>query len=120
MTREEARACFDAAVDDELSADERARFEAALAREPELRAEYERHRATIEAARRLFEDPGAVDLLDGVQRKLRARSGGRFYRDRFAGRRGLRGGVGLLVGISGVVVLLVLAWLAYVRGLLGS
>ncbi|MEM1418918.1 MAG: hypothetical protein AAGH15_28755, partial [Myxococcota bacterium] len=61
----------------------RARFDAALAADAELLEEF----ATFEA---IFGAPleapvaDAPDLLPAVQKKLRERSRGRFYRDRFA------------------------------------
>jgi len=117
MNDDELRARFDDAIDDALSADERRAFEAALATRPALRAEYERHREVLEATRALGNAPAPVDLLGEVQRKLRARSGGRFYRDRFAEQRGRRGGMGVMLLLSALVVLLVLAWFAYASGL---
>ena len=115
MNSEQARAHFDAAVDDELSADERAAFEAALARDAALRDEFASYRALLEATRALGRDVPQVDLLAGVQHKLRARSGGRFYRDRFAARRGLH--VGWMLGACAALVVLVALWLAHDAGL---
>ena len=118
MNSEQARAHFDAAVDDELSADERAAFEAALARDAALRDEFASYRALLEATRALRRDVPQVDLLAGVQHKLRARSGGRFYRDRFAEQRGMRGHIGWMLGACAALVVLVALWLAYDAGLL--
>ncbi len=114
FSEDEARARFDAALDGELSNEERAAFEAALAESAGLRAEYERQRALLEAARGLGR-VSQVDLLPAVQHKLRTRSGGRFYRDRFAERRG-RCAMALLALAAGVVLLAVL-WFAYDVGL---
>ncbi|MET0344148.1 MAG: hypothetical protein ABW252_24245 [Polyangiales bacterium] len=110
-----ARDCFDAALDDELSADARATFEAALAADPALRAEFARHREVVEATRALGRALPPVDLLAGVQDKLRARSGGKFYRDRFAAARGQRV-LGWMLGACATLVLLVGLWLAYDAG----
>jgi anti-sigma factor RsiW len=87
MTAEEGRALFDAAYDGELDAETRGEFEALLAHDQSVRSEYESFRVTMARTRALNAAP-PVDLLSGVQDKLRARSGGRFYRDRFATQRG--------------------------------
>lgn len=118
MNGDDARARFDAAIDDELDGGERAAFEAALARDPALRDEFVRHRRVVEATRALASAP-PVDLLGGVQQKLRARSGGKFYRDRFAVEQGRTRTIGWMLGASAALVLLVALWLAYDAGLLG-
>jgi anti-sigma factor RsiW len=87
MTADEARALFDAAYDGELDDAGRAEFEALLAHDAAVRTEYESFRVTMSRTRALNAAP-PVDLLSGVQDKLRARSGGRFYRDRFSTQRG--------------------------------
>lgn len=87
MTADEARALFDAAYDGELDDDSRAAFEALLAHDAAVRSEYESFRVTMSRTRALDATP-PIDLLSGVQDKLRARSGGRFYRDRFSTQRG--------------------------------
>lgn len=115
MTSAEARARFDDALDGELTAEQQAAFDAALASDQALREEYERLRA-------LLHDTGAlgrvshVDLLSGVQDKLRARSAGRFYRDRFASR-GASGGLSVMIALSACLLLGVLVWFAYDAGL---
>lgn len=115
MTSDEARTRFDAALDDELADEERAAFEAALAADGLLRAEYERHRGLFAGA---LGRVSQVDLLAGVQHKLRARSGGKFYRDRFSERRATSASLGLILAVSACLVLLVLLWFAYDAGLL--
>jgi anti-sigma factor RsiW len=120
FTPEEARARLDAAIDGELGAEEQRLFEAALADDEELREQYEGQRALQKAAGQLGKELPAVDLLPSVQAKLRARSAGRFYRDRFAERHG-RGGraqasVAIVLALCALFVLLVLGWLAYDAG----
>jgi anti-sigma factor RsiW len=93
MTSEQARELFSAAVDAELAADERAAFEAALIADPQLARDYASFGAMFGRARPVdAADAAAVDaapdLLGGIQRKLRERSRGRFYADRFAERLG--------------------------------
>jgi hypothetical protein len=87
VTADEARDRFSDAAEGSLSGDELAAFENALASDAALRGEYERFRDTLNAMRGLAVRPPRereVDLLAGVQRKIRTRSRGRYYRDRFA------------------------------------
>jgi anti-sigma factor RsiW len=118
MTRDQARALFPRALDAELGADEHAAFESALATDEELQREFTQLRAVQHAASALRSASPKVDLLGSVQHKLRARSGGRFYRDRFAERRG-RGGL-LMWTLAGsfVVLLLGVLWLGLRAGML--
>jgi anti-sigma factor RsiW len=137
VTGDEARERFSEAYDDELSAEERAAFEAALAADASLHAEYEEFRALLSGAlpalaadepelhddveaRRAFlagtadGDVPVPDLLPGVQKKLRERSRGRYYRDRFAERG--RYATPLLLAIV-MALVLGMAWfgLSYVQ-----
>jgi hypothetical protein len=116
MTADDARALFDAALDSELDTRQRAEFEAALAADRELNAEYERHRSLFAATEALGR-VSQVDLLSGVQHKLRARSGGKFYRDRFAERTGQSAALGVVIVGSAVLLIGVLLWFAYSSGL---
>jgi anti-sigma factor RsiW len=112
MTAEQARELFSAAFEHELDESQASAFAAALAQDPELAREYDAFVATFELARQ--EPPGASpgpNLLPGVQRRLRARSRGRFYGDRFAERLGS----GLLQPLPLALLMLGLvavAWLA--------
>jgi anti-sigma factor RsiW len=119
FSADEVRARFDAALDDELTEEERAAFTAALAEDEQLRAEYERLRELLSATKQLASDVPAVDLLASVQHKLRARSGGKFYRDRFAERRAVQPGVSLVLIVSALFLLAALSWFAYSAGWLG-
>ena len=116
MTPEDARALFDAALDGELDSDARAEFDAVLAGNEQLREEYERHGALFASTEALGR-VSQVDLLAGVQHKLRARSGGKFYRDRFSERRGQSGTLGVVMVVSAGLVISVLLWFAYSSGL---
>ena len=85
MNPDEARDLFSEAYDGTLTDDQRAAFDAALAGDAELRAEYEELTELLREAHDLGSIEGDTpNLLPGVQRKLRERSRGRFYRDRFA------------------------------------
>lgn len=112
MTSQEARDLFSAAYDSELAPDAQREFETALAHDAVLASEYEEFRTLLQAA---ADDDVVIattpDLLPGVQRRLRARSRGRFYRDRFSERAGLGAKSPLL--IAGVMIAIgVLVWLA--------
>ena len=114
MTRDEARDLFSAAWDGELG-DARAAFDALLASDPELRAEYDDFTRVLRETQAMMRDEGAnapeamptPDVLVGVQRKLRTRSGGRFYRDRFSERSGR--GVSLPLMLAALMFLLLAA-----------
>lgn len=85
MNADEARALFSEAYDGALDEPQREAFDAALDADAALRAEYEELAALLDEAHGLGEVEGDVpDLLPGVQKKLRERSRGRYYRDRFA------------------------------------
>jgi anti-sigma factor RsiW len=121
MTPERARRLFDAALDEELSADEQHEFDEALADDPALAAEYARHRGVLQAAASELGAAPSVDLLAGVQHKLRARSGGKFYRDRFSQRTSSgmsSNSLKLLIVTSACLIVGVLLWFAYGAGLL--
>jgi len=109
MTPQEARESFSAAYDAQLAGDEQLAFDAALARDPALAAEYAEFRALLQSAGMDLTAP-VPDLLPGVQRRLRARSRGRFYGDRFAE----RAGSGLRNPLSVLVAMLILGGLAWV------
>jgi hypothetical protein len=118
MTREEARDLFSAAWDGELG-EVRSAFEALLAADAELRAEYEDFTRVLRETQSLMQGGSplasdsepAPDVLAGVQRKLRARSGGRFYRDRFS-ERATRGVSWPLLLAGAMLVLLAVTYLA--------
>ena len=115
MTAAEARELFSEAYEHELDPARAAAFDAALANDPALASEYEAFTATLQLARGGSTAQRAAtrapNLLPGVQRRLRARSRGRFYGDRFAERLGS----GLLQPLPLALLLLALlalAWLA--------
>lgn len=114
MTSEEARALFDGAVDNELSREQQAAFEAALGADPALRDAYSRYRQMLTATSQLTSTP-PVDLLPQVQAELRARSGGRFYRDRFAEHAGRRSTLTYVLAACTLALVLVTVWFV-VRG----
>jgi anti-sigma factor RsiW len=111
MSSDEARELFSAVYDGELGDDEQKAFDAALAADDELKGEWNEFRDLLNEAHALDEeiDGEEPDLLAGVQNKIRSRSRGRFYKDRFAEAPG--GGL-LPILMAGVMLLLVaVAWL---------
>jgi len=116
---DQVRALFPRALDNELTAEEQEALEEALAQSPELDAELVALRRVVRAAAELSHTAPSVDLLGSVQSKLRSRSGGRFYRDRFAERRGRGALLPWALGASVLVVLVTLLWFGFETGLLG-
>jgi len=103
MNADEARAHFSDALEDLLDGSSRQAFDQALAEDPALAREYEAFARAVALTRALGRETagddgpptapagvsrgprgGAPDVLRGVQRKLRRRSRGRYYRDAFA------------------------------------
>jgi hypothetical protein len=112
MTSQEARELFSAAYDADLDESTQRAFEQALASDTILSNEYAEFRTLLQAAADDAEVSSTPDLLPGVQRRLRARSRGRFYRDRFSERAGLGARSPLIV--AGVMMLIAtLVWLAF-------
>ena len=111
MRAEAARALFERALDGTLDAHTQREFEAALNESDELHEEFIELQVVRRAARDLArkENVPQVDLLAGVQQKLRARSGGKFYRDRFSERRGM--GFTWMLALASLVLLATAAWL---------
>lgn len=111
MTSDEARELFSEAFDDELDPERKASFEAALAADPQLREEYAQFVETFQLVGRIGEldDAETPDLLSGVQERLRKRSRGRYYRDRFSRRGGAGWLLPLLLAMMSALVL-AMAW----------
>lgn len=106
MTSDQARDLFSAAHESELTDDERRAFDAALAADPALSDEYARFQSVLHATQRAVTPPSNVpNLLPKVQARIRKRSRGRFYRDRFAERGGLQTMLPLLAGVVMLVLL---------------
>ena len=113
MTPDQAEALFSVAYDHQLDADEQRAFDAALANDAALADKYAEFCSTLATLKASdAQDVHTPDLLAGVQRKLRIKSGGRFYADRFSERAGWASrqlfGVLLMAAI-----LLALVWLAF-------
>lgn len=118
MTPAEARERMHDALDGELSEADKRDFDRVLASDAALRAEYETLTRLLNETRSLASEPKAaqVDLLSGVQQRLRERSGGRFYRDRFAEVRGRGASVVWMLALALIVVIAVGTWLLFDAG----
>lgn len=119
MTADEARDRFADAVEGTLG-DERAAFEAALAGDAELKEEYDLYQQLMGSARALGDDESAEvqpppALLPEVQRKIRTRSRGRFFKDRFAEGGGEKNTLTLVLAMA--ILLLVAATIVVVQNL---
>jgi hypothetical protein len=113
MRTDEARDLFSEAFEGDLDPERQKAFQEALAADEELRADYDDFVETFQLVGRMGEldELETPDLLHGVQERLRKRSKGRYYRDRFA----KRAGPGWLMPLaSSVAVLLILAVVWYV------
>lgn len=112
MTPEQARERFSDALERELSVQEQAEFDAALAADAGLAAEYRRFAEMMDATRALSRStPPTPNLLPKIQARIRKRSRGRYYRDRFAE----KGHQNMIPVLAGAVMLLILAaawWMA--------
>lgn len=106
MTPEQARDLFSAAHESDLSEEERRAFDAALAADAALADEYQRFVRFMEETRRgaLRRTP-VPNLLPKVQERIRKRSRGRFFRDRFAERGGQQFMLPMLAGAAMLVML---------------
>lgn len=113
MTPEQARELFSEAFEEALEPLQAAAFRDALAADAQLAADYEAFCATMELTRGLAADtpPPRIDVLPAVQRTLRQRSHGRFYRDRYAGRAGA--GVHPLLVAGCMLLVTGIVWLAF-------
>jgi anti-sigma factor RsiW len=112
MTKDEARDAMSDAFEGELPEPQRLAFEALLAEDEELREEWEAFKAMMQTTRAVGLDVAPpIQLLGGVQQRIRARSRGRFYRDRFAT---MRRGEMILPVVLGVVTIVIftIAWAA--------
>lgn len=112
MTSDEAREAFDEAFEGALGAERRAAFDAAIAADAALRAEWDEFVRTMRMVRGVGLDEvrqSHEPLLAGVQSKLRARSRGRFYRDRFASAGRSERMLPILLAVA-TILLLGIAW----------
>lgn len=109
MSKDEARELFSAAFDEQLTPEQRKAFDSLLAGDAELKTEYEQFKSMLGDAHRLSldDDLGAPppDLLGKVQTKLRKRSRGRYYRDRYSEKTGLGAMLPIIIGLVMLIIL---------------
>lgn len=119
MTADEARDRFADAVEGSLGEDAAA-FDAALKSDEELKDEYALYQQLMGSTRALGDDDDAEvqpppALLPDVQRKIRTRSRGRFFRDRFAAEGGEKNTLTLVLAMA--ILLIVAATMVLVQDL---
>jgi anti-sigma factor RsiW len=111
MNAEQARDLFSEAYDGELAPETRSSFEGLLENDAALAEEYKEFRQFLNDTRSDALNDGDIEvsLLEGVQHRIRARSKGRFYRDRYAE---LPGGGWTVWILVLMIVVLGSAWMA--------
>ncbi|MEY4576009.1 MAG: hypothetical protein RL701_712 [Pseudomonadota bacterium] len=115
MTPQQAEDAFSAAYDGQLDSEQQNAFATALAANATLAQQYAEFCETLDALKALDDDTGVAptpDLLRGVQRRLRDKSGGRFYADKFAERSGW-GARQLFISLLAFALLLAIIWGCY-------
>lgn len=114
MSSEEAREHFSEAFEGDLEGERQAAFQAALAEDEELAADYEGFVETFQLMGRLGEPEmvQAPNLLPRIQERIRRRSRGRYYRDRFSRRSSSAGWTMSLIASVALILVLGLAWYA--------
>jgi anti-sigma factor RsiW len=115
LSSDRARELFSDAFEGTLEEAAREAFEEALERDPVLRKEWESFQAAMKLVARVGAsgaDLPAPELLPKVQSKLRRRSRGRYYRDRFAEQAGAKSRLALFLAILLMAFVLVAAWAA--------
>ena len=112
MDSNEARDLFSEAYEGDLEDERNDAFEQALEGDADLKAEYDDFVATLQMVHDLGNaDDGLPppDLLRGVQERLRNRSKGRYYRDRFAQRASMSWMLSVMLAVT-VLFLVGAAW----------
>lgn len=112
MDSNEARDLFSEAYEGDLEGERNDAFEQALEGDADLKAEYDDFVATLQMVHDLGKaDDGLPppDLLRGVQERLRNRSKGRYYRDRFAQRASMSWMLSVMLAVT-VLFLVGAAW----------
>ena len=111
MSPDEARDLFSEAFEGDLDAERKSAFDQLLMEDEELDTEYQGFVETFQMMGRLAEPESvkAPNLLPRIQERIRRRSGGRYYRDRFAKR---AGGPGLVMPVIAAFAVLIVLGIA--------
>jgi len=114
VSPDQARDLFSEAFEGDLDDERMAAFRALLAEDEDLDAEYQDFVETFESLGQLAspESVQAPNLLPRIQERIRRRSGGRYYRDRFAKRQSGPGFTMPLIAAIAVLVVLGIAFYA--------
>lgn len=114
MTTDEARDLFSEAFEGDLDEERKTAFDAALREDEALAADYADFVETFRMMRGLAEPESvqAPNLLPRIQERIRRRSGGRYYRDRFSKRAGGPGWAMPVLAAFAVLIVLSIAWFA--------
>ncbi len=114
MDSAQARDLFSEAFEGDLDEERKRAFDAVLAEDAALAAEYEDFVDTFKTLGKLaapeFVQP--PNLLPRIQERIRRRSGGRYYRDRFSRRSGGPGWAMPVIAAVAVLLILGVAWFA--------
>jgi anti-sigma factor RsiW len=121
MTSDDARDRFGDAIDGLLSGEEQRAFDAALSSDRELREEYEAYRSIVKGVATAVPHVAGADgeasagetapsLVPMVQDRIRRRSKGRYFRDRFSSGQARGGGLTIML-VTAAFLLLVAVWL---------
>ena len=114
MNSAEARDLFSEAFEGDLDEERKRAFDAVLAEDDALKAEYDDFVDTFNVLHKLAEPESvqAPNLLPRIQERIRRRSGGRYYRDRFSRDVGRGFQMWPLVASCLMLMLLGVAWYA--------
>ncbi|MEZ4336262.1 MAG: hypothetical protein R3B82_06510 [Sandaracinaceae bacterium] len=114
MNSAEARDLFSEAFEGDLDEERKRAFDAVLAEDDALKAEYDDFVDTFNVLHKLAEPESvqAPNLLPRIQERIRRRSGGRYYRDRFSRRSGGPGWAMPVIAAVAVLLILGVAWFA--------
>ena len=115
MISSEARDLFSQAFEGDLDEERKRAFDEALMEDEQLDQEYAEFVETFEMVRVLAtpESVKAPNLLPRIQERIRRRSGGKYYRDRFPRRAGQPGWMMPVIVSTAVLLVIAIVWFAF-------
>ena len=115
MIPSEARGLFSEAFEGDLDEERKRAFDEALMEDEQLDQEYAEFVETFEMVRVLAtpESVKAPNLLPRIQERIRRRSGGKYYRDRFPRRAGQPGWMMPVIVSAAVLLVIAIIWFAF-------